>query len=86
MLKDRSIGVDIAKYGPFTRIKVNAFADVAVADGIAEDGVVHVMGDVIIPPKKLGSSGEVSFWQGGELTVEDLMERLEPFVESKWDL
>ena len=50
-------------------------------DGITKDGVLHVVSNVIIPPKKLGS-GELSMYKGDELTVEDLKERLEPFVEA----
>ena len=45
------------------------------------------MSDVIVPPKKIGGPGaqEVEMWQGEELEVEDLIERLEPFV-AKSDL
>ena len=50
-------------------------------DGITKDGVLHVVSNVIIPPKKLGS-GELSMYKGEELTIEDLKERLEPFVEA----
>ena len=78
LLKDRSLAIDIARYGGFISIKVNAFATVSVQDVVADDGVIQVMGDVLVPPKKLGGAAE--YYQGGELTVEDLMERLEPFV------
>ncbi|KAK5175003.1 uncharacterized protein LTR77_000139 [Saxophila tyrrhenica] len=83
LLKDRSLAVDIARYGGFISIKVNAFATVSVQDVVAEDGVIQVMGDVLVPPKKLG--GEAQYWQGEEMSVEDLKERLEPFV-AKSDL
>lgn len=48
-------------------------------DGVAKDGVIHGLSDVLIPPKKVG--GEM--WQGETLTVEDLKERLAPFVEEE---
>ena len=57
---------------------VNAFARVSVQDIVAEDGVIQVMGDVLIPPKKL--SGEAEYWEGGEMSVDELKERLEPYV------
>jgi len=87
LLENRSLAVDIARYGGFISIKVNAFTRVTVQDGIAEDGVIHVVSDVIIPPKKLGGPGseEVQYYEGGELELEDLIERLEPFV-AKFDL
>ena len=78
LLEDRSLAIDIGRYGGLIDIKVNAFARVAVQDVVAEDGVIQVMNDVIIPPKKIGDK-EVH-WEGGELSVEELKERLERFV------
>ncbi|CAK3982945.1 Hypothetical predicted protein [Lecanosticta acicola] len=84
LLEDKSLSVDIARYGGFISIKINAFATVGIQDGLAEDGVIQVVRDVIIPPKKIGG-GEVEQWDGTELSVEDLKERLEPVV-AKQDL
>ena len=78
LLEDKSLAVDIARYGGLISIKVNAFARVAVQDIVAEDGVIQVVGDVIVPPKKIG--GDNVYWQGGEMSVEEFKERLEPFV------
>ncbi|KAF7189651.1 Aurofusarin biosynthesis cluster protein S [Pseudocercospora fuligena] len=78
MLKDRELSIDVARYGGFISIKVNGFASVSVLDGVAENGVIHVMRDVLIPPKQL--AGVEEQWDGSELTVEELKERLEPFV------
>ena len=47
-------------------------------DGVAKDGVIHGLTNVLIPPKKIGSSYEQ--YQGEELSVEDLKERLDQFV------
>jgi len=80
LLEDRSLSVDVARYGRLIEIKINGFARVSVSDGVAEDGVIHVVSDVLIPPKKL-ASGELSIWDNSEeLTEEELKERLEPFV------
>lgn len=91
MLDDRSLAVDIARYGGFISIKVNAFARVVVQDGIAEDGVIQVVGDVLIPPKKInGLRNKVikwDFWTGEEeMTVEEFVERMDPYVDAKIDL
>lgn len=80
LLEDRSLSIDIARYGRLIEIKINGFARVSVSDGPAEDGVIHVVSDVLIPPKKL-ASGQMEMWDNSmELTEEDLIERLEPFV------
>jgi uncharacterized surface protein with fasciclin (FAS1) repeats len=82
LLEDRSLSVDVARFGGFITIKINAFTTVAVQDVIAQDGVIHILRSVLIPPKKIGGASEE---MDGELTVEELKERLEPFV-SKFDL
>lgn len=81
LLKDRSLSIDIARYGRLIEIKINSFSRVSIADGIAYDGVLHVVGDVIIPPKKLGDGSLQQWDSSSELTEEDLKERLEPFVK-----
>ena len=82
MLKDRSLSVDVARFARFIEIKINGFSRVSVQDGVAQDGVVHVVSNVLIPPKNIGGPGsqDVDLWQGEELTVEEFKERLEPFV------
>jgi uncharacterized surface protein with fasciclin (FAS1) repeats len=84
MLEDKSLSIDIARYGGFISIKINGFGRVSVQDGIAQDGVIQVVSDVLIPPKQV-PGGPGSQWFGEELDVEDLMERLEPYV-AKGDL
>ncbi|KAL8908526.1 MAG: hypothetical protein Q9207_000736 [Kuettlingeria erythrocarpa] len=79
-LEDKSLAVDVARYGRLIEIKVNAFARVDIQDGIAADGVIQVVSDVLIPPKRIDRM--VQHWQGEDLTVEDLKERLEPFLEN----
>ena len=77
LLDDHTLGVDIARFGPFVSMKINGFVSVTAQDGIAKDGVIHVISDVLIPPKKL-SEGQ----QEDELTVEDLVERLAPYADA----
>ena len=81
LLGDRYLSIDVGRYGRLIDIRINGFQSVNVPDGIAKDGVIHVVNNVIVPPKKLGS-GELQMYDGEELTVEDLKERLDPFVEA----
>ena len=79
MLEDRSLSIDVGRYGRIISIKINGFATVVIEDGIAADGVIQVVNNVLIPPKKLGET--LQLWQGEELSEEELEERLEPFIE-----
>ena len=76
LLEDKYLGIDIAKFSYFTEIKINGFVRVSVADGIAKDGVIHIISDVLIPPKKLDDANSKVYG----LSVEELIERLEPYV------
>ncbi|KAK0110094.1 hypothetical protein ONS95_002750 [Cadophora gregata] len=77
LLEDKSLSVDVARYGGFITIKINGFSSVAVQDGIAKDGVIHVVSSVLIPPKTPGGVQEVE----EDMDVEELKERLENFVQ-----
>lgn len=78
LLDDKSLSIDVARYARFITIRINGFNRVAIPDGIAADGVIHVVPTVLIPPKAPGATGVSA--EGMEL--EEFMERLEPFVES----
>lgn len=84
VLHDKYLAVDVARYGPFVTIRINGFSRVTVHDGVASDGVIQVVSDVLIPPKN--ANGEQVTWQGEELSVEEFKERLEPFVEENIEL
>lgn len=79
LLDGKSLSIDIARFGGFIAIKINGFGNVAVQDGLASDGVVHVVSKVLIPPKTPGGVA----YQREELTVEELKERLDAHVEQK---
>ncbi|KAF6219589.1 hypothetical protein HO133_004058 [Letharia lupina] len=78
LLDDKSLSVDVARYGRYIEIKINAFSTVTIEDGIASDGVIHVVSNVLVPPKAVDRG--VQHWDGGEMTVEELKERLEPLM------
>lgn len=69
----------MARYGRLIGIKINGYTDVIIENGIAADGVIQVVDNVLIPPKKVG--GDEVMWMGEKLSVEELKERLEPFID-----
>ena len=84
LLEDKALAVDVTRFGPFITIKINGFTKVVVADGVAKDGVIQAVSNVLIPPKTPGMAAE--YWQGEDMTVEEFKERLGPYVEDKFDL
>lgn len=84
-LDGKYLAVDVARYGPFVSIRINGFSRVTIHDGVASDGVIQVVSDVLIPPKN-AASGEQVFWTGEVMEVEELKERLQPFVNENLEL
>ncbi|KAI0153748.1 FAS1 domain-containing protein [Pestalotiopsis sp. NC0098] len=84
LLDDKSLSIDIARWGGLIDIRINGFTHVSIQDGIAKDGVIQVVSSVLIPPHgDHGESGSSSYVDGEEIAVEELMARLEPFVENE---
>ncbi|KAI1163526.1 FAS1 domain-containing protein [Nemania serpens] len=83
LLDDKSLSIDIARWYGFIRIRINGYQSVAVEDAVAADGVVHVLGSVLLPPR--GPKGEGVAVANGEISVEELVERLQPYVEDGED-
>ncbi|WYZ44870.1 hypothetical protein EsH8_VIII_000186 [Colletotrichum jinshuiense] len=77
LLDGKNIAVDIATWGGWTRIKLNGYIPIVVADGVAKNGVIHVPGRVPIPPHKHKAD-----YDGGEIDVEELKERLSEYVDN----
>lgn len=78
LLEDKSLSIDVARYGGFISIKINGFASVAVQDGIAKDGVIQVVSSVLIPPKTPGAVAESV---EEEMDLEEFKERFETFYK-----
>ncbi|KAK0703490.1 Fasciclin domain-containing protein, partial [Lasiosphaeria miniovina] len=78
-LLGKPISVDIKRWFYVVSIKVNGFVNVAVKDGIAHDGVIHVVDKVLIPQHHRhhprGGDGE------GAIKLDELKARLEPYLE-----
>lgn len=82
LLGDKKIAIDVARWAGFIRLKINGYIPIAVQDGIAKNGVIHVPANVLIPPHK-HHEGEEESSLTGEISVEELKERLAGYVESE---
>jgi uncharacterized surface protein with fasciclin (FAS1) repeats len=79
LLTSKSLSIDVARYGALINIRINGYTDVAVADGIAKDGVIHIPRSVLIPPKAPGGAA----YMGEELSLEDFKERFGDLVDEE---
>jgi uncharacterized surface protein with fasciclin (FAS1) repeats len=70
LLRRKKVSVDVARSGAEVVLRVNGFWQVGTLDLVAADGVVHVLDEVLVPPRRIWEKvrGEV-------LTVEVLKER-----------
>lgn len=82
LLGDKRIAVDVARWAGFIRVKINGYIPIAVQDGIAKNGVIHVPANVLIPPHKHHGHEEDAS-ATGEISVEELKERLAGYVEGE---
>lgn len=80
LLDEKRLSIDIARWYGIINIRINGYYNVAIEDGIARDGVVQVLNSVLIPPHEQNHEGA---WteEDGEIPVEELIERLKPYVE-----
>ncbi|KAK6586544.1 hypothetical protein PZA11_001601 [Diplocarpon coronariae] len=78
LLKEKSLSIDVARYGGLISIKINGFSSVAVQDGVARDGVIHAVSSVLIPPKTPGGAAERAEELGDD--VEEFKARFGRFV------
>lgn len=60
-------------------MKLNGYISIKVQDAIAKNGVIHLPSSVLIPPHKHSKKNSENF--GEDISVEELMERLEDYVE-----
>lgn len=81
LLEEKNLSIDIARWGGFISYKINGFTRVSIQDGVAKDGVIQVVDSVLIPPHEHHSD----YVDGQEIGVEELIDRLEPFLENKKD-
>lgn len=82
LLEGKCLSVDVANFYGFRNIRINGYNDVHVRDGIARDGVLHVPGHIIIPPKKAGEDDDYMGVAEDE-TVEEFIKRFEGLGERR---
>lgn len=75
LLGDAHVAVDVLSLGDFSIVRVNGFAHVTVRDGVAKNGVIQVLDQVLLPPCKEGASDHA-----GDVPVARLKARLEPYL------
>ncbi|KAK3330874.1 fasciclin domain family [Apodospora peruviana] len=86
LLDEKPIRVTISRWRGFYSMRVNGRVHVAIQDGLAGDGVIQVVGNVLIPPHKHHKHHD----HDEEFDVEDeegvaerLKARLEPYLETE---
>ncbi|EAA36599.1 Fasciclin-domain-containing protein [Neurospora crassa] len=80
--EDARLGVDIKAWKGHATMVVNGFNRPSVLDGPAADGVIHVVSSVLIPPRKgNGDDEQKEEEEVGEMSVEELVARLEPYMD-----
>lgn len=83
LLDEAHLGVDIGKIWGFLTIRINGFVNVAIQDGIAKNGVIHVVDKVLLPPRKHGENGISDDDDNEDISVDDLKRRLEDYVNKE---
>ena len=80
--EDARLGVDIKNWRGYTTMVVNGFNKPSVLDGPAADGVIHVISSVLIPPRRGGGEMTEDEQENvGEMSLEELVARLEPYLD-----
>jgi uncharacterized surface protein with fasciclin (FAS1) repeats len=74
--KGKTLRVDIQRWGRLMTVLINGFNTVQVLDGIAEDGVIHVLSNVLIPPVRANGKE----WMGEEMSVDEFKGHLVDYV------
>jgi len=90
LLNDQPIGVDIRTWKGWVTILVNGYTPVAAQDVLALDGVLQVVDRVLIPPRRRRGRGGFDFGREDDVEeeereweVEELVERLEPYLDEE---
>lgn len=78
LLEDKSLSIDVARWGGFVTMKINGFTRVSVPDVPAKDGVLQVVSSVLVPPHKHNGHHD-----GEAIEVEDLVARLDPYLDGQ---
>ncbi|KAK3365193.1 Fasciclin domain-containing protein, partial [Lasiosphaeria ovina] len=80
-LHGKPISVDIKRWFHVVSIKVNGLVNVVVKDGIAHDGVIHVVDKVLIPQHHRHHPHGDGEDDDDAVGLDELKARLEPYLE-----
>jgi uncharacterized surface protein with fasciclin (FAS1) repeats len=84
LLNEKPIAVDVRRWMRWTTITVNKWVRVSLQDAVAEDGVIHVIENVLIPPHKHKKPDEEGDdYENDGISEEELKERLGDLVEDE---
>lgn len=76
------MGVDVHTFKSWTTIVLNGQTSIGFQDAVGKNGVIQVPRSIPIPPHRKGEHpSEVD----GEISVEELVERLQDYVEDEED-
>ncbi|PMD41771.1 FAS1 domain-containing protein [Hyaloscypha variabilis F] len=78
-MQGRKMSVDISRHGGIIAMRVNGSIPVTAQDGLANNGVVHIVADVLIPPQEPGSVA-VEQEDGVATDLKDFISRFEGIV------
>ncbi|EPS44171.1 hypothetical protein H072_1805 [Dactylellina haptotyla CBS 200.50] len=93
LLTGKHLSIDISRFGGLINIIINGLSSVKVEDGIAKDGVIQVVSNILIPPKQPPTEGfqtaeaKAEFEEKAEMedmygmTVEEFVERFKGLVD-----
>ncbi|KAF3928666.1 Stabilin-2 [Arthrobotrys entomopaga] len=93
ILDGKHLSIDISRFGGLINIVINAASTVHLEDVVAKDGVIQVVNNILIPPKKPPTGGFETAEAKAEfeektavedlygLTVEEFVERFQGLVE-----
>jgi uncharacterized surface protein with fasciclin (FAS1) repeats len=81
-LLEKSVGVDVHTFKSWTTIVLNGQTSIGFQDAVGKNGVIQVPRSIPIPPHR---KGEHPSELDGEISVEELVERLQDYVEDEED-
>lgn len=92
LLDGKHLSIDIGHLGPIINIVINGQSTVKVQDGLAKDGVIQVVSNLLIPPRKPPPGvDEAEHWDTSdmeikaglrEMTLEEFKDRFEGLLEA----
>ncbi|KAI5861087.1 FAS1 domain-containing protein [Durotheca rogersii] len=81
LLGDAHLAVDVTRWYGFVRVLINGRVHIALEDGLARDGVIQAVDDILIPPRQHGRPASWDLDLDGGIPVGELVARLDPYLE-----